>query len=167
MKIFTSTFILLATLFLFTASVSLADTKQTTALATISSRDVLLKCDQGTHAIKDLEEKFAGKKRQLAEQEQEVLRVQKEAATPGAKPVKQQEFKSKQEKFQQDMQKFNQELRNAETESFKPIIERVRQILQDYSKEKGIVAIQERAQLVFADPSVDITEEIIKRANKK
>ncbi|MHC1710569.1 MAG: OmpH family outer membrane protein [Solidesulfovibrio sp.] len=166
-KAVVTVFSLLVVLSLATTAMCMENARQTVPSATISSREALTKCDQGVQALKDLDARFSDVKRQLAVQEQEVQLLQKEAALPGSKPAKQQEFKSKLKKFQRDLQQFKQDVNKAELEAFKPIIERIRQILQEYSKEKGILAIQERDQFVFVDSSLDITEDIIKRTNQK
>jgi len=166
--------ILAVTLFLSVVCVSLpsraedkAQDKQPFPIAVVSSQDVLLKSDQGVQIAKDLEAKFGDKQKQLAKDEQELVQLKKEASAPKASEAKAKAFQTKRDKFIADTQKFQLAVRQAELAAFKPVGEKLRGILQDYLKEKGLKGIQERTGFVAVDPSLDITDEMIKRMNQK
>ena len=166
--------ILAVTLFLSVFCLSLpciaqdkAQDKPPFPIAVVSSQDVLLKSDQGVQIAKDLEAKFGDKRKQLAKDEQELVQLKKEASAPKASESKTKAFQTKRDKFVADAQKFQLALRQAELTAFKPVGEKLRGILQDYLKEKGLKGIQERAGYLAVDPSLDITDEVIKRMNQK
>ena len=136
-------------------------------IAVISGQDVLLKCDQGVQVAKDLDAKFGDRKKQLAKDEQELLQLKKDADASNGSASKVKAFQTKRDKFIADSQKFQIELRQAEAAAFKPVLDKINGLLKDYAKEKGLKGIQERTGYVFIDPSIDITNEIIKRMNQK
>ena len=141
--------------------------KQPFPIAVVSSQDVLLKSDQGIQIAKDLDAQFSDKNKQLVKDKQELVQLQKEADAPKASESKIKAFTTKQDKFSAERQKLQIEFRKAELAAFKPLGDRIRGILQDYIKEKGLKGIQERAGYLAVDPSLDITDEIIKRLNQK
>jgi len=166
--------ILAVTLFLSVFCVSLpciaqdkAQDTQPFPMAVISSQTVLFKSDQGVQIAKDLEAKFGDKQKQLAKDEQELVQLKKDASAPKASESKIKAFTTKRDKFIADTQKFQVAVRQAELVAFKPVGEKLRGILQDYLKEKGLKGIQERTGFVAVDPSLDITDEMIKRMNQK
>jgi len=145
----------------FLAAPCLAQTK----LAVINSRDVLTKCDLGVQAIKDIDAKFADRKKTMADMQQEVVRLQEEVKPKGDKSPKAQELQTKFNKFREEDQKFRQDLNQEEAQKFKPIADKVNKVLSVYAKEKGLQGIQERSTYVYVDPELDVTDEIIKRVN--
>jgi len=166
--------ILAVTLFLSVFCVSLPSLAQDKVqdtqpfpIAVVSSQVVLFKSDQGVQIVKDLDAKFDDRQKQLAKDEHELVQLKKEASAPKASESKTKAFQAKRDKFLADTQKFQIEVRQAELTAFKPVGEKLRGILQDYLKEKGLKGIQERTGFVAVDPSIDITDEMIKRMNQK
>jgi len=162
--------ILAVTLFLSVFCVSLpsiAQDKQQFPIAVVSGQDMLLKSEQGVQIAKDLDVKFGDRKKQLAKDEQELIQLTKDVNVPNAPVSKIKAFQTKRDKFVADSQKFQIELRQAERDAFKPLLDKAHGLLQDYAKEKGLKGIQERTGYVFVDPSIDITDEMIKRMNQK
>jgi len=146
---------------------SIAQDKQQFPIAVVSGQDVVLKSDQGIQIAKDLKAKFDDRKNQLTKDEQDLLQLKKDVDAPNAPASKIKAFQTKRDKFVADNQKFQIELRQAEADAFKPVLSKVNSLLKDYAKEKGLKGIQERTGYVFVDPSIDITDEIIKRMNQK
>ena len=144
-----------------------AEDKQPFPLAVVSSQAVLFKSDQGVQIAKDLEAKFGDRRKQLAKDEQELVQLKKEADAPKASESKAKAFTAKRDKLVAESRKFQLEVRQAELTAFKPVGDKLRGILQDYLKEKGLKGIQERTGFVVVDPSLDITDEMIKRMNQK
>lgn len=97
--------------------------------------------------------------------EQDVLKLQE---TVKGSPVKGPKTALLQEKFQAyaaEERKLVQEVTQEEGVRFKPVLELVNGVLDEYAQEKGIAAIQERGAFVYLHHSLEITEEIIKRVN--
>ena len=161
--------ILAVTLFLSVFCISLSSRAEDKPfpIAVISGQDVLLKSDQGMQIAKDLDAKFGDRKKQLAKDEQDLLQLKKDADASNASVSKTKAFIAKRDKFVADSQKFQIELRQAEVAAFKPVLDKINSLLKDYAKEKGLKGIQERTGYVFVDPSIDITDEMIKRMNQK
>ena len=146
---------------------SIAQDKQQFPIAVVSGQDVVLKSDQGVQIAKDLDAKFGDRKKQLTKDEQELIQLKKDADAPNASASKTKAFNTKRDKFVADSQKFQLELRQAEVDAFKPLLIKANGLLKDYAKEKGLKGVQEHAGYVFVDPSIDITDEMIKRMNQK
>jgi len=146
---------------------SIAQDKQQFPIAVVSGQDVVLKSDQGIQIAKNLDAKFGDRKSQLAKDQQELLQLKKDADAPNASASKTKAFQTKRDKFVADSQRLQIEVRQAEIEAFKPLVDKLRGLLQDYAKEKGLKGIQDRTGYLFADSSIDITDEMIKRINQK
>lgn len=134
-------------------------------LAIISFRDILTRCDKGVVTISEIQKKFSSQRARLSVLEQDILKL--EEAVKGS-PVKGPNSALLQEKLQTyaaEERKLVQEVTQEEGIQFKPILEVVNKVLDEYAKEKSISAIQERGAFVYFHHSLDITEEIIKRVN--
>jgi outer membrane protein len=138
-----------------------------TKIAVINSREVLTKCDLGVQALKDIDAKFADRKKMMAATQQELRTLQEEVKSAGEKSPKFKEFQTMLNKFREDDQKFRQDVSQDEAQKIKPIAEKVNKILADYAKEKGLQGIQEKSTYVYLDPAMDVTDEIIKRVNQE
>jgi len=136
-------------------------------IAVVSSHDVLLKSDQGAQVAKDLDAKFSDRRKQLVKDAQELEQLQKDANAPKASESKIKVFTTKRDKYIAETQKLQIELRQAELVAFKPVGDRIRDILQNYLKEKGLKGIQDSSGYIVVDPSLDITNAIIERMNQK
>jgi len=146
----------------FLATPCLAQTK----IAVVDTKEVIKTSVAGVLATKALEDKFADRKNQLGALQQEVAKLQEEVKPLGEKSPKYQELQTKFNKFREEELKFRQDANQAQIEIFKPLSDKFNKILADYAKENGIKGVQDRSTYVYVDPSLDITEDIIKRMNQ-
>jgi len=141
-----------------------AQVAQKTAYA--SSREILFRSDAGSKAAKDIDAKFADRRKALAAMEADLVKLQDEVKAAGDKSPKLAEFQAKAAKFQEERGKLYQEASQEESRQLQPIADKITRAIADYAKEKGIQIVQERPALLFLDPSLDITNDIIKKVNE-
>lgn len=162
------TALLLSTLCL--AQVAQAQESKTPAqpplkLAIINSREILTRCDKGAAVIAEIQNKFASQRARLGSLQQDVARLQEAAKGAPAKAQSAALLQEKLRTYAVEESKLVQEVTQEEAVRFRPILEVVNKVLEDYAKENGFTAIQERGSFVYFHRSLDITEEIIKRVN--
>lgn len=134
-------------------------------MAIINSRDILARCDKGAAAILEIQKKFSNQRARLDVLQQEVVKLQEAAKGAPAKGPKTVQFQEKLQTYAVEENKLVQEVAQEESVRFKPVLELVNKVLDEYARENGITAIQERGNFVYIHRSLDITEEIIKRVN--
>lgn len=65
------------------------------------------------------------------------------------------------------MLKLQKELADAEEKAMQPILQRTQGVLKEIAQSGGLAAILERRALVYADPELDVTNELIRRYDAK
>ena len=143
-----------------------ADVAQAVKIAIISSRDILTRCDAGVKIISDIQSRFSSRRIQLGLLEQDVRKLQEDVKDVSVKGPKSTLLQDKLQAYAEEEHKFRQDVAQEESVQFKPILESVNKILDEYAKEKNISAIQERGAFVYFNRSLDITDEVIKRVNQ-
>jgi outer membrane protein len=135
-------------------------------MAVINTRDVVTKCNIGIRAVEDVQKQFTDRRNSLKSKEDAIQQLQ---ATPGINDPK----SPKREDLQRLVQEYNeasQQLRKdvgaEEAIKFKPVVDKINKALSEYAKEKGLVSVQDRNGFAYIDPSIDITETIIKRVDQ-
>jgi len=140
-------------------------------LAYVDLQKALNLCKAGQEA----KEKFA-KKVEKAEQSlagrQEELKKLKEVLEKQGSMLNEATFKEKEKDYQAKLRDFKRlyeesqdELKAQDNEAVKEILSELVKITQSYGKEKGFSLVFEKSEsaLLFADETMEITDEIIKR----
>jgi len=135
-------------------------------VAVVNTREVLTKCNLGAQAVAQIQVKYDKRRRDLADLEAAVRKLQEEAQAQPAKPQAKAKYEEQLARLRQESQSLQQEVAREESEKFKPVVERLNAVLQEYAKEQKLDGIQDRGQYLYLAPSMDITEEIIGRVNK-
>ena len=65
-----------------------------------------------------------------------------------------------------DSQQLRKDVGEAEAAKFKPIVDKINKALAEYAKEHGLLSVQDKNGFAYIDPSIDITQEIIKRVDQ-
>ncbi len=128
----------------------------------------------GKKAKKEVEGDFEKKKKDLKKKEDDLKKrveeFEKKQAVLSDK-VRQEQ----QGDLQKDMMQFREEvsksqvtIQQRERELTKPILEKLQKVIQEIAKEKDFSMVLEKAEqsVMFAKTELDITEEVIKRADK-
>lgn len=128
----------------------------------------------GKKAKKEVEADFEKKKKELKKKEDDLKKrveeFEKKQAVLSDK-VRQEQ----QADLQKDMMQFREEvgksqmtIQQRERELTKPILEKLQKIISEIAKEKDFSVVLEKAEqsVMFAKSELDITDEVIKRADK-
>lgn len=164
--------LLLLTLTLLFSLPSLASA-QTMKIAVVDFQAALNEVEEGKKARKELETRFEEKRLSLAarqaelETEMETLEAQKSLLNEETLRQKEQEFNAKAMKFQQEVAADQQEMAMMEQELTGGILERLLNVAQAIGKEQGYTLVIEAQAVVFAEDSLNITNQVIARFNAK
>lgn len=141
----------------------LAETK----IVVVNSREVVSKCDMGVKALAELKELLGPRQRQLAAKQQEIRELQGQSQGKALeKNPKKAEIETKIKNYAQEEALLRRDIAVEEEKRLKPIAEKLQAVVKAYAVEKKYAAIQERAQFLYVDPSLDVTDEILKRMNQ-
>lgn len=109
---------------------------------------------------------ISGQEKKLRDQEQELKRQQSVLAAD-AFEAKRRDFEAQVTAVQRDVQERRKVLDQAYGEGLKVVQKELTQVLAEISKEQGFTHVIPTNQLLYADGSSAITEEALKRLNKK
>jgi Skp family chaperone for outer membrane proteins len=104
------------------------------------------------------------KEEQLNNEEQDI-RKQKGVLSPDALDKKIKAFKTKAAAAQKDVQSKRAELDSAFSESLSQIQKAVYDIVATMAKEKSFIIVMPTTQLLWADPTLDITNDVLTKLN--
>lgn len=163
------TILLIGTTLLFSA-VAVADFK----VGIVDMQKAIQSSSAGKKAKKEVEGDFEKKKKDLKKKEDDLKKrveeFEKKQAVLSDK-VRQEQ----QADLQKDMMQFREEvgksqmtIQQRERELTKPILEKLQKIISEVAKEKDFSVVLEKAEqsVMFAKSELDITDEVIKRADK-
>lgn len=146
-----------------------------TVIGKVNIQKVLLEVNEAKR-IKGKLENMAQKKQEILKKEeakikkmQEDFQKQSLVMNDKAKAKKEREIQKAIMDIQQQAAGFQQDMRKEEEKYKKPILERIRQIIEDVSKKSGVDMTFEVsiAPVIYAKDSKDITDEVIQAYNKK
>jgi outer membrane protein len=140
-------------------------------LGVVDLQRALNECEEGAAAKANLKKEFDEKQRQLDVKKTELEKMQADLQAQAAmmkddvKMQKAQEFQKKAMEAQQMYMQHQQDLAKREQEATAGIFQKMGAILQTMAEEGGYTAILERTAVPFAKPSLDVTNELIRRYN--
>jgi len=130
--------------------------------------------EAGKKAKKELEKEFEKKKVELKKKEDD-LKKRAEEFEKKKMVLSDKNREEQQIEIQQDMMKFREELNKSqmtiqqkERELTKPILDKIQKAIAEMAKEKELSVVLEKSEqsVMWAKPEMDITEDVIKKANK-
>jgi outer membrane protein len=143
-------------------------------VAIVDMQKAIQTSSAGKKAKKEVEGDFEKKKKELKKKEDDLKKrveeFEKKQAVLSDK-VRQEQ----QAELQKDMMQFREEvgksqmtIQQRERELTKPILEKLQKIISEIAKEKDFSVVLEKAEqsVMFAKSELDITDEVIKRADK-
>lgn len=140
-------------------------------IATVNIQDIMQKSTAAQSIKEQLEAKqktfqaeMSKKEAQFNSEEKE-LRKQQSVLSAEAFEKKVKAFKTKESAAQKDVQAKRAELDNAFSTSLSQIQKAVYDIVAEMAKEKGYIAVIPTTQLLWADPSLDVTKEVLDKLN--
>ncbi len=139
-------------------------------VAVVDLQSVLEKTRHGKRSRKKLEKAVADKQRAL---DKERARLEAEIARLSNLPPKeraqaQASLQQATAKWQQDAMNFEAEMAKMENDMLEAIYDNVATIVKKLSKEQGldIVFVKDQMTIVYVAPSLDLTDEVIRRYDK-
>src|SRR5262245_5494804 len=144
-------------------------------IGVVDMQRALNECNAGKKAKDQVRAKFEKAQNELKAQ-REALDRQREAYDKKALVLKEDERRSlekdleaKSLDFKRKYEDYQRDLKRTDAELTSGIVEQLYGIVAQLAKEKGYTVVMETSAggLVYADPSVDVTDEVIKRHNAR
>jgi outer membrane protein len=146
-----------------------ADTK----LAYVDLQRAVAETEEGKAArakletARDAKQKEIDKDQEAVRKERETFEKQAATMTEPARNQKGQELQKKIVELQQRFEKGRAELAQQEREMFGPILEKMQATIATIAQREGFTVVMEKAALLYAPPSLDVTNEAIRLYNDK
>jgi outer membrane protein len=123
-------------------------------------------CNAGIQARQDIQHVFADRQNDLKNQEEAIRKLQNDPGLADPKSGKKDELQRLLNAYAPASQQFRQDVAAEEAAKFKPVLDKINKVLAEYAKEHGLVSVQDKNGFAYVDPSIDITEEIVKRVDQ-
>lgn len=144
-------------------------------LGKVDIQKVLLNVKQGKKVRDELKQEFDKKQGSLQKEEAAIRKMQESFQKQGvvmnekAKAKKEQEIQEKIILLQQKSMSYQKEIQEMENKLKKPILDRVKEIIDNVSKSASVDMTYESstAPIVYAKDEKDLTDEVIKAYDKK
>ena len=140
----------------------------------VDLQQALNKVDDGKTAKARLKKDFDAKQKELNSQQEQVKKLKEQIESQpmlseDAKRGKVMEMQKKMYELQQLYVALQGDLAKAEAKATKDIFDKMGKIIEGIAKEKGYDLVLERTEsaILFAKEGMDLTDELIKRYNKK
>lgn len=155
---------IVTTLFL-NNTLALAEVK----IGIVDMQKVVQASTAGKKAKAELEGEYNKKKKEFEKQEEQLKKSAEELAKKKA-IMTEEAFAKKQNELQEEMMKFRESVGQSQYEIQKkqqdltlPIVEKIRKTVSKIAKEKGYTMVAESgAGIIYAEPTSDITDEVLK-----
>ncbi len=143
-------------------------------IAVVDLAKALQTVEAGKKARATLEKEYNEKKKKFEAEEQALTKLRDDikkqslALSDEARKKKEGEFQERFMKYQQQAQTAQVELQKKEAEFTKPIVERLRSVVEDIGKSKNYTIILEKNEngVLYSQSQDDLTDEVIKTFNK-
>lgn len=147
----------------------------TTLVGLVDIQKVITSIKEGKAVQKTLEKSFNDKKAILKKDEDKIKKAQEDykkqsmVLAENARMNKERELQEMMMGLQNKTMEFQKEIQNMETELKKPLLEKLRPIIDDVSKANGVAMTFElsAAPIVYAEAKKDITDDVISAYDKK
>lgn len=142
--------------------------------ATIDMQKAIQATEAGKKAKKELEKEFDKKKNELKKKEDDLKKraeeFEKKKMVLSDKVREDQQIELQQEmmKFREELGKSQMTIQQKERDLTKPILDKIQKVIGEIAKEKDLSMVFERPEqsVMWVKPEMDITDEVIKKANK-
>tara|TARA_Y200000002_G_scaffold264973_1_gene220094 strand:- start:585 stop:1133 length:549 start_codon:yes stop_codon:yes gene_type:complete len=149
-----------------------ADTYPNTSIAIVDLNLILSESKAAKAATKDFEKIQKDTESEIVEsdklmlEERNKLIEQQSVIAPEAFEVKAQDYEKKLQNYQVEKQNKLRNLEGVLQNARNEILENVKPILEELSKELGVTVILEKNSVLLSATNMDITDEVIKKLNK-
>ena len=150
-------------------------TAEETKLGFIDMQKAIQETASGKKAKKDLEDEFNKKKKELEKKEADLKKMNEDlekkslVLTDEVKQKKAQELQQEMIKYREVVAKSQMEIQKKERDLTAPIVQKLRDIVEEIAKKEGYTMILEKNEqsVLWAKKELDLTERVIKEADKK
>ena len=142
-------------------------------IAIINVLRAIAECAEGQKANNDFQKRYDAKREELAKKQKELQDLQQQLTTQGATMSEEaraalaRNIDQKTTAFQRSQEDAEKEFTNLRNEIFTRIGNKMTPVVQQYAKEKNLTLLldysSQTGQLFYVDPTLDITDSIIKR----
>ena len=150
-----------------------AETYPNTSIAIVDLNLILSESKAAKGATKDFENIQKDTESEIVEsdklmlEERNKLIEQQSVIAPEAFEVKAQDYEKKLQNYQAEKQNKLRKLEGVLQKARNEILENVKPILEELSKELGVTVILEKNSVLLSATNMDITDEVIKKLNKE
>ena len=142
-------------------------------IAKVDVQKVLLTVDEGKKVRASLKKKFDEKQKIIKKEEDKIRKMQQDfqkqslVMNDKAKLKKEKQIQQKIMELQQKTMGFQQEIQKEENNLKKPILEKVRKVIEEISKKGGYDMVFEvSTSPIYVKEVTDITNQVVKAYNK-
>jgi len=144
-------------------------------LGKVDVQKVLISVDQGKKVRDQLKKEFDSKQNEIRKEEDKIRKLQqdfeKQSAVMNdkAKGKKQKEIQDQIMGLQQKSMDYQKTIQDMENNLKRPILENIKKIVEEVSKDSNVDVTFEvsTAPVIYAKEEKDLTDEVIKKYNKK
>jgi len=151
-----------------------AQSGSATKIGTLSLIRAIGECAEGKVALGDFQKKYDAKRDELEKKNNEIQELQKQLQSQArtlndeSRAALTKNIDSKTTEFQRAQQDAQKEFNDMQNEIFNRIGSKLMPVLHQYAKENNFSMIVDSSSqtsqiLVYADPAIDVTDDIIKR----
>jgi outer membrane protein len=141
----------------------------------VDIQKIITSIKEGKNVQKTLEKSFNDKKVILKKDEEKIKKAQEDykkqsmVLADAARAIKEQEIQEMMMKLQNKTMEYQREIQKMEQDLKKPILEKLRPLIDDVSKESKVSMTFElsAAPIVYAESKKDLTDDVIKAYDKK
>jgi outer membrane protein len=152
-----------------------AGARAETKLGYVDMQRAIKEVEEGKAAGAALKRDFDEKQKQLNQKSEEVKRLQEDfqkqqqIMTPEAKTAKGAEIERKMMETQEFYMRLQQDLSGKEREAMRPLADKMTAIVREIAEAEGLTVVLDReaSGLVYALPSLDLTNDLIRKYNAK
>jgi outer membrane protein len=148
---------------------------QTVKIGVVDVNRAIQGTNAGKKAKKELEDEFNKKKKDLEKREAEIKKMVEDfekrsmAMNEEARNKRQREIQEEMRKHQEQAMKSQGEIQKRERDLTQPIVNRLRQIMEDIANKDGFTVILERAEnsVMWMRKDVDLTDRLIREHDSR
>ncbi len=144
-------------------------------IAIVNIQKVITSIGEGKSVMQTLEKSFKSKQKEIKAEEDAIKKLQQDyqkqssLLSDKANATKEDEIRKNIASLQIKTMEYNNNIQNQEKELKKPILEKLKPVIDNVSKKKEVALTFEASSspVVYAQKQVDITEDVIKAYDKK
>ena len=141
---------------------------QSGKIGVIAVDEILSRSESGSRAQSELKSKFEAREKEIAKQDEALKKMQEDikgksvALKAEAQNSKQSEFEAKVAQFREAYGKLAQDEQNEQQRLVTPMLNALKQVVNDYGKKNGFQVILERSNVLYSSDAIDLTNDIVK-----